>query len=66
MDCSDVELPYGRQLIAAGLAHAKRDGIGLVLLKRICQQLGWKLAWESDAEGRTVARLDVGASVPGR
>lgn len=23
---------YGRQLIAAGLAHAKRDGIGLVLL----------------------------------
>ena len=41
-------------------------GIGLVLLKRICQQLGWTLAWESDAEGRTVARLDVGASVPGR
>lgn len=41
-------------------------GIGLVLLKRICEQLGWKLAWESDAEGRTVARLDLATSVAAR
>ena len=34
-------------------------GVGLLLLRRICQELGWQLQFEADDAGRTVAVLDL-------
>jgi len=38
-------------------------GVGLLLLNRICERLGWRLSYAGDDEGRTVAELDLRSSV---
>jgi len=44
-------------------APARGQGLGLFLIRRICDRFGWRLAIESSGQVGTRARLDVDASV---
>ena len=49
-----------RDLRAHGARRRERDGggIGLDLISRLCEHLGWKLTFDSQPQRGTTARLD--------
>ena len=63
MSPEEISRIYAR--MARGGEARRVDGIGLDLIARLCEHLGWKLAFES-VEGRgTVASLDLSSSLAG-
>ena len=46
--------------------RARKIGIGLALIGRLCTHLGWQLAFEPNGQRGTTAILDLGAMLTGR
>ncbi|MCS3745957.1 signal transduction histidine kinase [Xanthomonas arboricola] len=59
MTPEEISAIYAR--LARGDAR-QGNGIGLELIGRLCEHLGWKLSLESDAGQGTVATLDLGGA----
>jgi len=63
MSPEEISRIYAR--MARGGEVRRTDGIGLDLIARLCEHLGWKLTFESVEGSGTVASLDLSSSLAG-
>ena len=56
---------FMKRVRGSGTVHSEGAGLGLYIIKRICERLGWDLGLTSDSERGTVVRIDVRAHVVG-